>query len=575
MSRTSSPAKGSSTVRVDDDATIVDVGMDAQVDVKGPMDGSEPPTPDAASANPFGTLLPVDPQRRRAISMTMIIFAILFVVPTFMHVSGYGQRLTDHLLDDAPRATPSAAAPLSIGPDPTSPAEKALNAAEDASSPAPAADQAPAADPAPAPKKSSWLPSIPSLKPSGSEPPVKLGPKHNRFTDSGIAFPLACSMQQALDGMMGAGKGNVAKGREYLPDIDFTKCRTHPDELDAVFARMFAVVPPVNTFDWCGGMQCKITMGKYTSKASEDWEKFVQTSKDDAPPPRAQAVFPKQERWGRYLDCAVNDAWNCMFGVTTPSKAPADEDALKTARNIWSQRSCIFDRSCGEPQSQYISKLLHGWMFRWSMPLNACTEGYRNACSNRVKSNINLPKSTKNRVFMSIHMRMGDSCDRVEQKERMTSWEWEHGRGRPCIAPHGYDDAIERMTKKYGVTDILLASDQADAIAWAKEQKKHDVHWLDTDRSKLNHGSGWIENRMDIGKEETEGALEAIDFLAHGQVFLGNMGSFFSRAVYKQMIGRHNVVVPWTSIDGRPLDREWHEFLGRRRATRRALSVSD
>ena len=156
------------------------------------------------------------------------------------------------------------------------------------------------------------------------------------------------------------------------------------------------------------------------------------------------------------------------------------------------------------------SKLLHGWMFRWSMPLNACTEGYRNACSNPVKSNINLPKSTKNRVFMSIHMRMGDSCDRVEQKERMTSWEWEHGRGRPCIAPHGYDDAVERMTKKYGVTDILLASDQADAIAWAKEQKKHDVHWLDTDRSKLNHGSGWIENRMDIGKEETEGALEAL-----------------------------------------------------------------
>ena len=91
MSRTSSPAKGSSTVRVDDDATIVDVGMDAQMDVKGLMDGSEPPTPDAASANPFGTLLPVDPQRRRAISMTMIIFAILFVVPTFMHVSGYGR----------------------------------------------------------------------------------------------------------------------------------------------------------------------------------------------------------------------------------------------------------------------------------------------------------------------------------------------------------------------------------------------------------------------------------------------------------------------------------------------------
>ena len=107
--------------------------------------------------------------------------------------------------------------------------------------------------------------------------------------------------------------------------------------------------------------------------------------------------------------------------------------------------------------------------------------------------------------------------------------------------------------------------------ASAKEQKKHDVHWRDTDRSKLNHGAGWIENRMDIGKEETEGALEALDFLAHGQVFIGNMGSFFSRAVYKQMVGRHNVVAPWTSIDGRRLPpdddrgKEWHEFLGRRR----------
>ena len=89
------------------------------------------------------------------------------------------------------------------------------------------------------------------------------------------------------------------------------------------------------------------------------------------------------------------------------------------------------------------------------------------------------------------------------------------------------------------------------------------VHWLDTDRSKLNHGSGWIENRMDIGKEETEGASRRSTSSHTGQVFLGNMGSFFSRAVYKQMIGRHNVVVPWTSIDGRPLDREWHEFLGR------------
>ena len=206
--------------------------------------------------------------------------------------------------------------------------------------------------------------------------------------------------------------------------------------------------------------------------------------------------------------------------------------------------------------------------------MNACSQGYRRSCINRVVSNINLPKSTKNRVFLSIHMRMGDACDRVEEQERTISWEWEEGSGRPCIAPHGYDDAVQKMTEMYNVTDILLASDQEDAIEWAKEQKNLDVHWLDSDRSKLNHGSGWIENRADIGKVETEGALEALDFLAHGQMFIGNMGSFFSRAVYKQMIGRHNIVLPWISVDGRSLDSAWHEPLRRRHTSRKMLTLS-
>mmetsp|Transcript_14635 Transcript_14635/g.59720 ORF Transcript_14635/g.59720 Transcript_14635/m.59720 type:complete len:171 (-) Transcript_14635:444-956(-) len=157
----------------------------------------------------------------------------------------------------------------------------------------------------------------------------------------------------------------------------------------------------------------------------------------------------------------------------------------------------------------------------------------------------------------------------------MISWEWEEGRGRrPCNAPHGYDNAVKKLTAIYGITDILLAADQEDAIAWAKEQKKHDVHWLDNDRSKLDHGSGWIENRADIiGKAETEGALEALDFLAHGQVFIGNMGSFFSRAVYKQMIGMHNVVVPWISV-GRSLDSSRREPLRKRCTLRKLIALS-
>ena len=220
MSRTSSPAKRPSTVR-DDDATIVNVDTESRAaTTEGPMDGPAPATPDAASVNPFGTLLPIDPQRRQAISMTAFIFTILFVVPTFMHVSGVGQRLVDHMLDDTPSA--SEAAP-SIGAETALSAKIEFGAADDAS-------PVPDASPAPAAKKSAFkLPSIKIGGSSGSSDVVMLGPKHNRFTDSGVAFPLACSFQQALDGMLSAGKENIAMGREYLPDIDFTKCDTHPD----------------------------------------------------------------------------------------------------------------------------------------------------------------------------------------------------------------------------------------------------------------------------------------------------------------------------------------------------------
>jgi hypothetical protein len=169
--------------------------------------------------------------------------------------------------------------------------------------------------------------------------------------------------------------------------------------------------------------------------------------------------------------------------------------------------------------------------------------GYRNGCSNNIVSHVNLPKSTQNRVFLSIHMRMGDACDKVELEARREPWHVAH-LGRPCIAPQGYDEAVKMMTEKYGVTDILLASDSEEAIVWAKEQKNHDVHWLESDRSKLTdpysvlssesnltlkQSKGWIENREDIGRAEVEGALEEMDFLAHGQVFIGNMGSFYSR----------------------------------------------
>lgn len=229
------------------------------------------------------------------------------------------------------------------------------------------------------------------------------------------------------------------------------------------------------------------------------------------------------------------------------------------------------------PQGRYLNNLIHGWMLRWTMPLNAF-EGYRGGCRNRVVSNINLPWDTANRMFLSIHMRMGDACDVVEAEQRYRSEKWKNTQGgRPCIAPHGYDKAVKEFSDRYGVTDILLGSDSTEAIDWAREQTAYDVHWLDSDRSKLSspysnltseksyadrHGKAWIENRDDIGRAEVEGSLEEWDFLAHGQLFIGNMGSHFSQAAYRFMIGRQNFVAPFLSVDGWPLGSKWGHTIG-------------
>lgn len=404
-----------------------------------------------------------------------------------------------------------------------------------------------------------------------------------RFSISGVPFPLACSMEHALNGTISTAQ-DASKLTGHLPKIDFSSCTTPTRELDVAFEKMFNKASwsqPPQAFDWCGGMKCQITMGKYTSWASKSLQEYAQYAGSDDPIPRAVKVSPKSEKWARHLDCTTEDAWECMFGRTMPTYEDgtnATRDEYWRASNLWSRRSCLFsDGGCGD-QEQYLSNLFHGWTLQWVMPLNAC-EGFRKRCNNNVMSNINLPKHTTTiRVFLSIHMRMGDACDKVETEQRYRSEKWSNTQsGRPCIAPQGYNKAVKVFADEYGVTDILLGSDSDEAIQWAKEQTLYDVHWLDSDRSRLTnpysnlssvgqfvdkHSRGWIENRDDIGWAEVEGALEELDFLAHGQLFIGNMGSHFSRTVYKLMIGRQNVVAPFISVDGWPLGTKWGHTIG-------------
>jgi hypothetical protein len=199
--------------------------------------------------------------------------------------------------------------------------------------------------------------------------------------------------------------------------------------------------------------------------------------------------------------------------------------------------------------------LYTGWISRRVMPLDAC-ESFRNCEGVHVTSKMSSESvhhnGTKPAIYLSLHVRAGDACDVVvDERPSFIGEIWRSGK-RKCASPNAYAPVIRRMCEEYSVTDILLATDSQDFIEWAlatfPEVNWHFQDYLD--RRKLEHGKGWIEYRHDIGRVETESALNAVDLLSRGHVFIGSMCSHFSRSIFWAMVGRRNVLVPYASMDG-------------------------
>ena len=334
------------------------------------------------------------------------------------------------------------------------------------------------------------------------------------------------------------------------------------------------------------------TLGKkvdwYTKKALLGY--LTSSEANSKGPPIPWAYKSNETHWASRLHCANHTtAWDCNFGnasatanLVAASKQQYNNigpysDEMNTTRKLWNLRPCIsnskkvtsfdlFDTQpsivsplpnfCGEADPYHVRVLLLGWMYRYTLPLNACEGKYRLHCSKNIVSlrNLNQTEVVQRgpRVFLSIHMRMGDACDRVEKVERLEPFSWGRQlKSRPCIAPVGYEAALDRMTILYGVTDILLASDSVDAFEWAKQITTHDIHYLQVDRSKLDtHDKGWIEKRSDIGHTEIDSSIQEMNFLGNGQVLIGGSCGKFTRVIYSIMVGRQNSVLPWVSVDG-------------------------
>ena len=366
------------------------------------------------------------------------------------------------------------------------------------------------------------------------------------------ALSSSCSMT-VLGSMLLKSTDPPPGGLSYLPVIPFRECKENSRVIEDVHRTILRINQTGygKTFEW---QHRRATLGKYITAAVAELDTFAKTIGDDVPPMPA-FVNPAEDHWSRHLSCSSNSsAWTCMFGEhKNDTRELGLDDNISQGELIWRRRGCLVVGTCGaELSSTYLSILLRGWMLHSMMPLNSYELGYRSAdASVKVVSIRNILPAPEERVFVSIHIRMGDSCDRIESTPRKEPWHWEEGRGRPCIAPPAYVKPLKLVAAQYNVTDILLASDSIDAVFWAKSLIDFDLHYVDFDRRKISDTrSGWIENRDDIGHTEVESSIRALQLLSNGHIFIGCMGSHFSRAIYTLMVGRRNIVIPWVSVDG-------------------------
>jgi len=363
-------------------------------------------------------------------------------------------------------------------------------------------------------------------------------------------FGYACPMRW-LETSGASFPSRIDRRVEYLPDQDMTKC---DDNLDADTWRaqghgegqiMLAASPPGH-----------LTIGK---EIERHVSAALAAAESQSPAFKFGFIDPKGDKWARTLHCRPNVGMHqCMFGERENTSLPVTGD-LTLAKAFWdshvsSARASYATKWTGsDPPTQFRAVVSRGWISYRMAPFTACS-GFRSCGSAKLNAEIGV---IGERVFVSVHIRMGDACNIVLNEARPykgTIWGTLRGDGvpdRPCIAPAGYEAPLLKMKKLYGVTDVLLATDSPAAVEWAKTYTGLPVYHFEWDRAKLGgtNGGAWVEHR-ETEKSEVEAALLGVELLSYGHVLIGNMCSYYTNAIFDAMNGRRNTIVPYMSLDG-------------------------
>ncbi|CAK0869016.1 unnamed protein product [Prorocentrum cordatum] len=166
------------------------------------------------------------------------------------------------------------------------------------------------------------------------------------------------------------------------------------------------------------------------------------------------------------------------------------------------------------------------------------------------------------KLRVSLHIRRADACSGLVSKGYLehASPIDEHAQMtnvRLCYHTKVYVNALHRIRNLYGrPLSVYVASDDGKSILDEIRQLDSDFYegtaWyhLNFSRAALKYvGSVEGQNESTNGFLGETAAADAW-LLSHGDVFVGHMGSRFTKGAYLLAAARHNIPIPYISVDG-------------------------